>query len=208
MNRMTLIVLGVEAVLAGVAIAVGWWIGTPILEDARIDAGSGALALAATLPLVAFVVWSMRSESSLFTGLRSVVRDAVAGLFASCSALEIILISIMAGVGEELFFRGLLQGSLARIVNPWIALILISILFGVLHWVSAGYALFAGLIGLYLGALLLLTGNILVPTVVHALFDFAALLVISRMTTAPATEAAPSLIQKGVEPHVDAEVRR
>ena len=37
MNRMTLIVLVVEAVLAAVGLVVGRWIGTPILEDARVD---------------------------------------------------------------------------------------------------------------------------------------------------------------------------
>ncbi len=188
MNRMTLIVLVVEAVLAAVGLVVGWWIGTPILEVTRVDLHSGVLALAATLPLVAFVFWGLRTEFAFLARLRELVRKAIVPLFASCSLLEILLISIMAGIGEEVFFRGFLQGSLARVVNPWIALALVSALFGLAHYVSLGYAIVAGLLGVYMGTLVLVTGNLFVAIAVHALFDFAALLFISRMTLSPATE--------------------
>ena len=97
----------------------------------------------------------------------------------------------MAGIGEEVFFRGFLQGSLARVVNPWIALALVSALFGVVHMVSIGYAIFAGPLGFYLGMLLLLTGNLFVAVAVHTLFDFAAILLIVRMTPSPASEPGP-----------------
>ena len=63
-----------------------------------------------------------------------------------------------------------------------------SALFGVVHMASIGYAIFAGLLGAYLGVLLLLTGNLFVAVAVHALFDFVALLLISRMTLSPASE--------------------
>ena len=188
MNRMTLIVLVTEVVLAVVGLVVGRWIGTPILEDARVDLRSGVLALAATIPLVAFVFWGMRTEMAFLARLRELVRETIVPLFASCSPLEILLVSIMAGIGEEVFFRGFLQGSLARVVNPWIALALVSVLFGLVHYVSLAYAIMAGLIGLYLGTLLLVTGNLFVAIAVHALYDFAVLLLISRMTLSPATE--------------------
>ncbi len=87
-----------------------------------------------------------------------------------------------------MFFRAFLQGSLGRVVDTWIALALVSALYCVVHAVTAGYAIVAGLLGFYLGTLLLLTGNLFVPVAVHALFDFVALLLISRMTLSPATE--------------------
>ncbi len=188
MNRMTLIVLVTEAVLAVVGLVVGRWIGTPILEDARVDLRSGVLALAATLPLVAFVFWGMRTELAFFVRFREPFRKTLVPLFASCSLLELLLISIMAGIGEEVFFRAFLQGSLGRVVNPWIALAVVSAVFGVVHMVSIGYAIFAGLLGFYLGTLLLLTGNLFVAVAVHALFDFVAILLVSRMTFSPASE--------------------
>ena len=171
-----------------VGLVVGRWIGTPILEDARVDLRSGVLALAATLPPVAFVFWGMRTELAFFARFREPFRKTLVPLFASCSLLELLLISIMAGIGEEVFFRAFLQGSLGRVVNPWIALAVVSAVFGVVHMVSIGYAIFAGLLGLYLGTLLLLTGNIFVAVAVHALFDFVAILLVSRMTLSPASE--------------------
>ncbi len=188
MKRMTLIVLVVETVLAAVGLVVGWWIGTPILEDTRVDLHAGVLALTATLPLIAFVSWGMRTKFALLASLRELVRETIVPLFASCSPLEILLISIMAGIGEEVFFRGFLQGSLGRVINPWIALALVSALFGIVHSVSIGYAIVAGLLGVYLGTLLLVTGNLFVPVAVHALFDFAEILLITRMTLSPASE--------------------
>jgi membrane protease YdiL (CAAX protease family) len=181
MKRTTWIVLVVEAVLVAVGLVVGRWIGTPILEDARVDLRAGVLALAATLPLVACVFWSMRTEVAFFARFREVLRETVVPLFAGSSLPELLLIAIMAGIGEEVFFRGFLQGSLGRVVNPWIALALVSALFGVAHMVSIGYAIIAGLLGAYLGALLLLTGNLFVAVAVHALFDVVALLLILRM---------------------------
>jgi membrane protease YdiL (CAAX protease family) len=181
MKRMTLIVVVVEAVLTAVGLVGGRWIGTPILEDARVDLRSVVLALAATLPLVALVFSSLRTGVAFCVRLRELVREILAPLFAGSSLPELLLISIMAGIGEEVFFRGFLQGSLARVVNPWIAVALVSVLFGLAHAVSISYAIITGLLGFYLGMLLLLTGNLFVAVAVHALFDFVALLLYLRM---------------------------
>ena len=60
-----------------------------------------------------------------------------------------------------------------------------ALLFGAAHWLTATYALLAGLIGLYLGALFLLTENLLVPAIAHAAYDVVALSVLVRMKPAP-----------------------
>ena len=192
MSRVTLIVLATEAVLAVVGLVGGRWIGTPILADTRVDLRSVALALAATLPLVALTFWSVGLEYPFFARLREVFRKTLLPLFGGVSLIELLLISLLAGIGEEVFFRAFLQGSLARVVDPWLALVLISALFGLVHAVSIGYAIFAGLIGAYLGALLLVTGNLFVPMAVHALFDFVAILLVLRVVRPPASEPAPT----------------
>ena len=87
----------------------------------------------------------------------------------------IALISIMAGVGEEALFRGVLQTYFAGHVGVAPALLVTSSLFGLLHPVTAVYAVMAGLIGLYLGVLAVWHDNLLVPMVVHSLYDFVAL---------------------------------
>jgi membrane protease YdiL (CAAX protease family) len=93
--------------------------------------------------------------------------------------LEIALIAILAGLGEELLFRPIIQGGLAQCFSsPYgtiIGLSLASVVFAMLHMLTPTYALLAGLIGLYLGAIWLWTGNLLVPITAHALYDFLAI---------------------------------
>ena len=55
-----------------------------------------------------------------------------------------------------------------------------SVLFGLGHMVTPTYAVLAGLIGLYLGALSMVFGNLLQVVVVHSLYDFVALLYLVR----------------------------
>jgi membrane protease YdiL (CAAX protease family) len=59
-------------------------------------------------------------------------------------------------------------------------LIAVSILFGLAHNITKVYFLLAFLIALYLGALLLLTQNLLVPVAVHALYDFCVFIAVRR----------------------------
>jgi membrane protease YdiL (CAAX protease family) len=93
---------------------------------------------------------------------------------------DFAVVAILAGFGEEGLFRGLLQGWLAESLSPVAGLVVASTLFGLLHFVTPAYALLAGLLGLYLGILYLVTGNLVVPIVVHALYDFLALLYLVR----------------------------
>ena len=53
--------------------------------------------------------------------------------------------------------------------------------FGLLHFITPLYALLAGLMGLYLGWLYEATGNLIVPMIVHGLYDFAALVYLVRI---------------------------
>lgn len=104
----------------------------------------------------------------------------IVGLFAESSYSEIALISLLAGLGEEGFFRGVIQCALAGPVGPTGALLIASALFGLGHFVTPAYAFIAGVFGLYLGALLFLTGNLLPAIVVHTLYDFFALVYLVR----------------------------
>jgi membrane protease YdiL (CAAX protease family) len=54
-------------------------------------------------------------------------------------------------------------------------------LFGLLHFITPSYALFAGLTGLYLGGLWILTRNLLVPITAHGAYDFLALVYLTRV---------------------------
>jgi membrane protease YdiL (CAAX protease family) len=64
--------------------------------------------------------------------------------------------------------------------EDWPALVVSSVLFGLLHPITPTYAVLAGLIGAYLGGVWLANGNLLVVVIVHALYDFIALIYLLR----------------------------
>jgi hypothetical protein len=101
-------------------------------------------------------------------------------LLAGSSLFEIAGLSALAGLGEEMLFRGVVQPAIAGLFDPpwapWLGLAGASVLFGLAHAVTRAYVILAALVGAYLGGLWLLTENLLVPVVAHALYDFGAIL--------------------------------
>ena len=104
---------------------------------------------------------------------RSAVRRERAGALA--------LVALFAGLGEETLFRGVIQPALATHLPVLAALAATAALFGLAHWITPTYALLAGIVGAYLGGLLLVSGNLLVPIVAHALYDLVALTLLVRL---------------------------
>jgi hypothetical protein len=113
--------------------------------------------------------------------LMEAVQEQVAPLFAGATAAQLATVALLAGVGEEALFRGVLQEALAGAVPGWAALLLASLVFGAAHWVTPTYAVLAAAVGLYLGGLYLISDNLLAPIVTHALYDLVALAVLARM---------------------------
>jgi membrane protease YdiL (CAAX protease family) len=87
-----------------------------------------------------------------------------------------VLISLMAGIGEETLFRGLAQPLLGDLIGSrFVGLMLASILFGLAHSVTPTYAVLATVVGAYLGLLWIMCDNLLGPITAHAAYDFFAL---------------------------------
>ncbi len=116
----------------------------------------------------------------------ALVEDKLGPLFVGATFTELALLSLMAGVGEEALFRGVVQEVLAGRLPPWGALLAAGGLFGLAHWVTPTYAVLAAVVGVYLGLLYLASGNLLAPIVTHALYDLAALSVLARVNPAAA----------------------
>jgi membrane protease YdiL (CAAX protease family) len=112
--------------------------------------------------------------------MRRFFDQVVRPLFGDCGVGDLALIALLAGLGEELLFRGLLQGALALWLEPWAAVALTGVLFGLMHPITPAYFVLATLAGVYLGWAALAGGNLLVPVVAHAVYDFVALLYLLR----------------------------
>lgn len=77
---------------------------------------------------------------------------------------------VLIPLAEELMFRAFVLEGFAKHVRPAIAILLSSIIFGLLHGISVqiGYALICGL---FLGAVYMVCDNILASYLVHATFN-------------------------------------
>jgi membrane protease YdiL (CAAX protease family) len=138
---------------------------------------AGAIA---TLPMF-FLFWAMlESRWQPLVDLKQQVREMIRTLFPRASVVELAIIAVLAGVGEELLFRGVIQTLVGRWTSPLIGLVIASLIFGALHAVSRLYFILATLTGAYLGWLLVQFDDLTVPIVAHGLYDFVAFVYLTR----------------------------
>jgi membrane protease YdiL (CAAX protease family) len=130
------------------------------------DCGWGLLA---TLPMLVVLV--------LAGNLRRLAADLLGHPLTLCTWYDLILLAILAGISEELLFRGVLTESFGRL-HPWAGLIVPNVLFALAHALTPSYALIAAAFGLYLSCLSEFPGapNLLRPIVAHAAYDYLAFL--------------------------------
>jgi len=98
-----------EGALVVLAFLAGWLIKSPPWNQVHWRLHCVAIGLAAFVPMLVGL-WVLRHIRHGPIGrLNAVVEDLLVPLFARCSIAELALISAVAGLGEELLFRGVLQ---------------------------------------------------------------------------------------------------
>jgi uncharacterized protein len=164
-----IVVLG-EGILLATALGVAWAARLPLPIGEPITGLAWGVCAAVALAIVNLVF--LRAHAGGWPGgaLRYVCRVIVRPLFEHVHMWHILLISLLAGLGEELLFRGVLQ--------PLIGLPLASLVFGAVHVGGrgfVGYGVWAACIGALFGWLMVVTGGLLAPIVAHAVYDALAL---------------------------------
>lgn len=154
---------------------LGWLLGYPSLGRVRFGPEPILWGAVATVPTVLLLFWILQAGWKPVARLLDEIRQTVVPLFRKCSFAHLVAISILAGLAEEVLFRAVLQTALSDLLTPAGGLLAASLLFGLGHPITPTYAVLAGLFGLYLGGLFLAFDNLLVPVVVHALYDLVAL---------------------------------
>jgi uncharacterized protein len=122
----------------------------------------------------------LRSKIGPVRRLVALVLTHLGPMVAGQSLAGLAALAVVAGVSEEVLFRGVIQPGLTRWLPAGGALMITSLVFGLVHFASRAYALFAALMGVYLGALFQLADNLFVPIVAHAAYDFVALVWVAR----------------------------
>ena len=174
--NLLLLAIVFEGGMAVVAVALGLLLERPPLAQIETTWEGALLGCVATLPLLVMLFALLRFNWAPIAELRRLVREMVVPMFAGTGWLQIALIAALAGIGEEMLFRGVIQEAISARFAPWLGLLSASILFGLAHPISKAYGVLAGLMGFYLGLLAIVTDNLLVPIIAHGLYDFIALL--------------------------------
>jgi membrane protease YdiL (CAAX protease family) len=169
-TRLLIVAVAGEGALALGALA---WIrasGHPLRPGPLVPGLAIGVETAVALAGVQYWLLRVAPDRGFVRSLRELYRRALRPLFAQVGLLDIVIISVCAGIGEELLFRGAVQQSWGWTVA--------SVSFGLCHvggrstWPLGVWA--AGVGGL-LGWLATATGGLLASIVAHALYDALAL---------------------------------
>src|SRR5262249_29531699 len=159
-----------EGLMLVVAVVWARGAGIPLIPGPWAIGVASGVAAAVALGATNLALMRGRRHSWPGDALRYVCRVVVHPLFDHVSVWQILLVSVLAGLAEELLFRGVLQ--------LLIGLPVASIIFGMVHVGGrgfVGYGIWAACIGAFFGWLMDVTGGLTAPVVAHALYDALAL---------------------------------
>ena len=157
----------------------------------------GIAALLVSIPLVEYTGILNRQlpvGQSTYQSIQRMEEDAartiqymLGGNSFSNLILNLIFIAVFAGVGEELFFRGVLQRLLIKTFkSPWVGIIIAAFAFSFFHFQFFGF-LPRFLLGVLLGAVYWYSGSLWPAILAH--FTYDALFIIVAYNN-------PALIEK------------
>lgn len=177
----------VEGGLVVFALALAYFFGffektQPLTSIDAAQLQSGLIwGLVGTVPMLGYLAIYHFYSLRFLRPMQEFVDQHLRPLFQRATLVELVVISLMAGFCEELFFRWCLQGGITWLTGSFAAgLLVASLIFGLCHWVNSSYGITTTVIGIYLGLMMVWTGTWLAPAISHALFDLIALISIAR----------------------------
>jgi uncharacterized protein len=183
-RRRTVVLLAVliEGGLLAAASLLGWMLDQPPLRFFQWTLAAVLWGVLAALPLLALFFLLIRWPIGPLKRIQRFSEEVIRPLLAPCSVIDLLGISLLAGLGEEILFRGVLQEAFTSWFHVvWVGVLAASVLFGLMHAITLSYVLLATLMGAYLGCVWLWADhNLLVIVITHALYDFIALLWLLR----------------------------
>ncbi|HTU93316.1 MAG TPA: CPBP family glutamic-type intramembrane protease, partial [Gemmataceae bacterium] len=121
-RRQTVVLLAVfvEGGLLVAASLFGWMLDQPPARFFNWTLRAVLWGVVATVPLVVLFFVFRRWPMGPLQRIQRFSEEVIRPLLAPCSWIDLLGISALAGLGEETFFRGVLQEATARWFNVWV----------------------------------------------------------------------------------------
>lgn len=156
-----------------------WWLTSPWSLSGRLGMFALPAGLLAGVLLYAACLGLTRSAWLDVPSVRQ-LNQLLHTLFQRFTWRDILIVSLLAGVGEELLVRGALQSWLISVSNPLIGIVVASVIFGCMHWLSYTYVIATLVLGVLFGVGLFFTQSILFVIAAHTAYDILAFYVIVK----------------------------
>ncbi|MGR8933530.1 MAG: CPBP family intramembrane glutamic endopeptidase [Gammaproteobacteria bacterium] len=171
-----------ESSLILIALILGWIAGVAPFVNLHFEQNAFFYGLMGAAPLFLLLMALSQLDVSAVQDIRKLLLDTLGGSLYRLQWQDLLVLSAIAGISEEILFRGVLQPWLESAWGLTAGLLASNIIFGLVHAVTPLYAVLAGLVGVYLGLSLDYGGqrNLLIPIMIHGIYDFLAFMVIMR----------------------------
>lgn len=144
-----------------------------------------------------FRLWEYPTESY------SATLDYLKNLSTPMAVLAIVMISVVAGIAEEIGFRGYMQVPLEKRYGPLTAILIVSAIFTLVHVPHAShipYLMLLFTLSMFFGYLAYSTRSLLIGIIVHALLDIHAFMVLLGYI-GDGVEVKPTIFTTGIDSH-------
>ncbi len=171
-----------EGALIFIAVIIGWLTEINPFWDFYFSEAAIFYGIIGTFPLLVLFLISEHLPFKSFQKIKYLLQESLAKDLQHYPWTDLFILAAIAGISEEILFRGALQPWLEQSLGLNEGLIVSSLIFGLIHAITPLYAILATLISLYLGLALDYgeSRNLLTPIIIHALYDFFAFIVLIR----------------------------
>jgi membrane protease YdiL (CAAX protease family) len=171
-SKLIILVTSIEIVVIVLAVVLGFIFQINLFNKFSFNIDLMLLSLYGTAGLIAInyiSVFVLSRYIGFFKNLK-IAYDEVSIIVADVNTPGIIIIALLSGFAEELFFRGIVQTGLGITIA--------SIIFGLVHIGNKKtiyYGVYAIFIGFYLGFFMLYTESLWVPIIIHIINNVLAI---------------------------------
>ena len=142
--------------------------------------GIFVVGILSAVPPLLIMLSLRRVQWAPLRDLTVLVDEKLTPMFRGLSVWHLAMLSFAAGWGEELLFRGLIQGEITYHTNIITGIAVASFVFGLVHFLSPAYFFMALSVSIYFGWLYWQFNSLWVPILGHAVYDFLMLMFLQR----------------------------